>query len=88
VLYSDIEFSRSAFSHRISEEDIRRALTDWIFEDQIDLTEHGDKHLLLGFDTKGRVLEILYNIIDEHTINVFHAMRCRKVWLSLAGLAD
>jgi hypothetical protein len=32
------------------------------------------------------VLEVLYNIIDEHTINVFHAMKCRKVWRSLAGL--
>jgi hypothetical protein len=86
VLYSDIEFSKSAFSHKISETDIRRALADWIFEDQIDLANHEDKHLLLGFDTKGRVLEILYNIIDEHTINVFHAMKCRKVWRSLAGL--
>jgi hypothetical protein len=86
VLYTDIEFSQSAFSHHIDENDIRRALTDWIFEDQIDLAEHEDKHLLLGFDTKGRVLEILYNIIDEHTINVFHAMKCRKVWRSLAGL--
>ena len=85
-MYSDIEFSKSAFKHGIDEADIRRALADWIFEDQIDLANHEDKHLLLGFDTKGRVLEVLYNIIDEHTINVFHAMKCRKVWRSLAGL--
>ena len=78
-MYSDIEFSKSAFKHEIGEIDIRRAFADWIFEDQIDLADHEDKHLLLGFDTKGRVLEILYNIIDEHTINVFHAMKCRKV---------
>jgi len=86
VLYNDIEFSKSAFKHNIDEADIRRALADWIYEDQIDLAEHEDKHLLLGFDTKGRVLEVLYNIIDEHTINVFHAKKCRKVWRSLAGL--
>jgi len=85
-LYSDIEFNKSAFKHGIGEADIRRAIADWIFEDQIDLAYHEDKHLLLGFDTSGRVLEILYNIIDEHTINVFHADKCRKVWRSLAGL--
>ena len=86
MLYSDIEFSLSAFKHGIGEADIRRTLADWIFEDQIDLADHEDKHLLLGFDTKGRVLEILYNVIDEHTISVFHAMKCRKIWRSLAGL--
>ncbi|GHU47405.1 hypothetical protein FACS1894200_02720 [Spirochaetia bacterium] len=49
--------------------------------------DDGDnKHLLLGFDTSRRLLEILYNVIDEQTINVFHAMKCRKVWRSLADV--
>ena len=48
MLYSDIEFSKSAFRHRIDEADIRRALADWIYEDQIDLANHEDKHLLLA----------------------------------------
>jgi hypothetical protein len=42
-----------------------------------------DKYLLIGFDRKGSPLEILYNIIDEDTINVFHAMKCRKNFLPL-----
>jgi hypothetical protein len=29
------------------------------------------------------LLEIMYNIIDEHTVNVFHAMKCRNTYLSL-----
>jgi hypothetical protein len=31
-------------------------------------------------------LEILYNEIDEYTVNVFHAMKCRKAWRNLAKL--
>jgi hypothetical protein len=32
------------------------------------------------------LLEIMYNIIDEQTINVFHAMRCRNSFRSALGL--
>ena len=27
------------------------------------------------------VAEVMYNVIDEDTINVFHAMKCRKSFL-------
>jgi hypothetical protein len=37
-----------------------------------------NKYLLLGFDGSNNLLEICYNFIDEHTINIFHAMKCRK----------
>jgi hypothetical protein len=33
-------------------------------------------------------LEILYNEIDEYTVNVFHAMKCRKAWRDLAKLEE
>jgi hypothetical protein len=29
------------------------------------------------------LLEIMYNVIDEQTVNVFHAMKCRSIYLSL-----
>jgi hypothetical protein len=86
VFNNDIEFNRSAFKHGISEADIRHAMDHWIYEDQIDIGGYDDKHLLLGFDASRWLLEILYNVIDEQTINVFHAMKCRNVWRSLAGL--
>jgi hypothetical protein len=84
VFDNDIEFNRAAFKHGISEGDIRHAIRHFIYEDEIDSGEA--KHLLLGFDTSRRLLEIMYNIIDDHTINVFHAMKCRKIWRSLADL--
>jgi hypothetical protein len=42
-----------------------------------------EKHLTIGFDTHANLLEVVYNVIDERTINVFHAMKCRKIYLPL-----
>jgi hypothetical protein len=81
---NDIECNQAAFKHGISEADIRHAVRYFVYEEQIDIGD--DKHLILGFDTSRRLLEIMYNVIDEQTINVFHAMKCRKVWRSLANL--
>ena len=78
-----IELHQSALKHGISETDIKRAIQNVIYDDIVDGFD--DKHLLLGFDSNGNLLEILYNFIDEHSVNVFHAMKCRKVWRSLAS---
>ena len=40
-----------------------------------------NKYAIIGFDTKGNLLEILYNIIDSESINVFHVMRCRNSFI-------
>jgi hypothetical protein len=42
-----------------------------------------DKYLLIGFNRKGNPIEILYNITDDDTINVFHAMNCRNIYYQL-----
>jgi uncharacterized DUF497 family protein len=84
VFEDDIEFNQAAFKHGFSEADIRHAIRHFIFEEQID--EGDDKHLIIGFDTSRRLLEIMYNVIDEHTISVFHVMKCRKVWRSIINL--
>jgi hypothetical protein len=49
------------------------------------LVEEDDenKYLIIGFDIDGNLLEIMYNVIDEETINVFHAMKCRKAFYCL-----
>jgi hypothetical protein len=84
VFESVIEFNQAAFKHGISEADIHHAIKHFVFEEQID--DGDNKHLLLGFDTSRRLLEILYNVVDEQTVNVFHAMKCRKVWRSLVDV--
>ena len=80
-----IEFNPSAFKHGVSEADIRWAFDTarydaWFNEGE----EHAkDKYLLIGFDQNGNPLEILYNLIDDKSINVFHAMKCRNIYFHL-----
>jgi hypothetical protein len=77
-----IEFNPSAFKHGIGEEDIRTAIERFVYNEMME--DDSEKHLLLGFDTHANLLEIIYNTIDKRTINVFHAMKCRKAYYSLA----
>ena len=83
-MHIEVMFNKSAFKHGITEQDIRSALTTFLvdvaFDDNKDEYE---KFLLIGFDTKGNLLEVMYNIMDELNINVFHAMKCRKEYLKL-----
>ena len=71
-------FNETAFKHGANIKDINCAmaipLTDILLEKYI------NKYLLIGFDIGGNLLEIMYNLIDEDTANVFHAMKCRKEW--------
>jgi len=42
-----------------------------------------NKYLLLGFNTNGNLLEVMYNDLGEDKVSVFHAMPCRNALLSL-----
>jgi len=73
-----IEFNPAAFKHGVTETDIRRAFDTFVYEEPLE--DFFNKYLLIGFDTKGVLLEVMYNNIDEKSINVFHAMPCRKAF--------
>jgi len=81
-----IRFSRSAFKHNVTEADIRWAFDNILYDEQLDDSDGGEdlgsKHMLIGFNLKGNPIEILYNVIDDDTIRVFHAMGCRNMFLS------
>jgi hypothetical protein len=79
-----IDLNPSAFKHGISEDDIRVAIEQFVYNEIME--DDGDKHLLLGFDTHANLLEIIYNVINERKVNVFHAMKCRKAYYSLADV--
>ena len=79
---SYIEFNDSAFKHGVTEKDIRNAFFYKVFDHPIAGEE--EKNLLIGFDTNANLLEILYNVIGDRKINVFHAMKCRKNWRKYA----
>jgi hypothetical protein len=69
-----VKFVQSAFRHNITEVDIRHAILNWRYDDIVE--NDPGKHLLIGFDSNANLLEIMYNVIDEQTVKVFHAMKC------------
>jgi len=80
-----IEFNLSAFKHDVTEADIRCAFDTAVYDGWFNEGKgiDKDKYLLIGFDRKGNPLEILYNFIDDITIGVFHAMKCRSIFYHL-----
>jgi len=76
----NVKYSKSALKH-VTKEDIQRAMINVIFDDILD--DNKDRHLLMGFDGNGNLLEILYNVIDDDTIRVFHAMKCTNEFIRL-----
>jgi hypothetical protein len=75
-----ISFNPAAFKHGLTVADIYRAFETYIFEEP--MAGEVNKHLLIGFDTHGNHIEVMYNRIDLDTVNVFHAMPCRKATLA------
>ena len=80
----EVEFTESAFRHKISKKDIQHAIKTKVLD--VPLVRYPQKNALVGFDTAGNPLEILYNEIDDNKIEVFHAMRARKTFLARLGL--
>jgi hypothetical protein len=76
----DIKFCRSAFKHSISEADIRWAIDTVKYDGCLEGgADAENKRLLIGFDRNANPLEIYYNILDNNTVRVFHAMKCRNI---------
>jgi len=67
---------KSAFKHGYSQDDIERAIETKIYEGL--LVGEDDIYAIIGFDTTANPIEVFYNIIDDETIKVFHAMSLRE----------
>jgi len=74
-MYTNINFNPAAFKHNKTEDDIRWAIKTHICD--VLMEGYDNKYAVIGFDKKGNLIEVMYNLIDEQTINVFHAMGCR-----------
>ena len=79
----NIIFKPSAFEHKISEDDIRHAFMNPYYDGPIE--EDGsteNRYIRLGFGRSGNLLEIMYNEYED-IYCIFHAMRCRSIYLQL-----
>jgi hypothetical protein len=81
-----IDFAPCAFDH-VPVEDIYSALDTAHYDGEVIPHEEGDegKCLLIGFDRSARPLEVMYNIVGERRVKVFHAMRLSKRYRPLIG---
>jgi uncharacterized DUF497 family protein len=75
----DIKFCQSAFKHGVSEADIRWAIDTVTYDGYLEGDDTENRRLLIGFDRNANPLEIYYNILDQDTVRVFHAMKCQNV---------
>ena len=79
-----VEFNEAAFRHNITKEDIKHALKSKIRAGAIE--GFHEKYAVIGLDRTGNPIEVMYNPIDDDSINVFHAMKVRKSTVKMLGL--
>jgi len=84
TMFPTIEFNEAAFRHNITEENIRYAMWHPLHEQLLEV--YDNKWLIIGYDASGNLIEIVYNLIDDETVNVFHAMPCRKKFIKQLDL--
>ncbi len=73
---------RSAQKHGISEEDGIEAATRPLVSVPLD-DEDPRRFLRLGFDSGGRLLELIVLVWDDGTEELIHAMKCRSQYFQL-----
>ena len=80
-----IEFNNAAFKHGVSETDIKMAFDNVKYDGFVDDNDPNaeNKHLLIGFDRKANLIEVFYNVIADGRIRIFHAMKCRPMYIRL-----
>ena len=78
-LLIDVEILPSATKHGLSKEDILCALERSIHDET--LQTDPNKTLSIGYDGKARLLEVIFHVISNEHIVVFHAMKCRKIYI-------
>jgi hypothetical protein len=44
----------------------------------VQINESALRHNVIGFGKNSNLLEIMYNIQEDGSYNIFHAMKCRK----------
>lgn len=72
----------SARKHGISDEDSTAAASSPLVSGPLD-DENPQRQLRIGFDTQGRLLEIVVLVWDDSTEEVIHAIKCRPQYRDL-----
>ena len=77
----EIVYKQSAFKHGVTKSDILWAFNTAKYDRLVEGFDN--KYLLLGINTHGNLLEVMYNDLGDDKVSVFHAMPCRNALYSL-----
>ena len=75
----NIEILPSATKHGQSRDDIISALEQSIYDETLE--DEPNKTLAIGYDNNARLLEIIFHVVTDEHIVVFHSMPCRKYYI-------
>jgi len=74
-----VEILPSATKHGQSMEDILYALERSIYDET--LQSDPNKTLSIGYDKNANLLEVIFHVLSDEHIVVFHSMPCRKCYI-------
>ena len=75
----NIEILSSATKHGQSKDDILCALERSIYDETLEVEPN--KTLSIGYDRNAKLLEIIFHVVTDEHIVVFHSMPCRKHYI-------
>jgi hypothetical protein len=79
----NVKFTQSALKRGYTEKALIAVLKNYVYDET--LQEDPNKTLVVGFDDKGLLTEMIFNVVSSSRIVVFHAMPCRKVYEDRIG---
>jgi len=74
-----VEILPSATKHGQSREDILYAIERSIYDETLETDPN--KTLSIGYDGNANLLEVIFHVLTDEHIVVFHAMPCRKQYI-------
>jgi len=74
-----VEILPSALKHGKTAADILSALDRIVYDETIMVDPN--KTLIIGFDANASLTEVIFHVLSDEYIVVFHAMACRKIYL-------
>ena len=78
-----VEILPSAIRHGQSKDDILYALERSIYDETLE--SDPNKTLAIGYDGNAKLLEVIFHVLSEKHIVVFHSMPCRKHYIERMG---
>ena len=75
----NVEILPSATKHGQSRDDNLCALEQSIYDETLEADPN--KALSIGYDGNAKLLEVIFHVLSDEHIVVFHAMPCRKHYI-------